>query len=132
MEDALQRDLQTSIRSRVTGTFDADSTGVMDAGIGRSFVGLQIATALAAGTTLTFMLYGGGDELSSDPAEGDLDAVKNHNNDGSASSLYTIEVAAETGWFPLDAAIFNGGRFLQILSDQDNSDATIVGVSKPV
>jgi hypothetical protein len=130
MEKALNKILQTSIRTEVTATFDANSSGVLDASKGKSFVGLFIATALGAGTTLTFTGYGGGDDLSASPVEGSLKAVKNHNSDGSASTLYTIEVANETGWFPLDAAVFNGMRFLQILSDVDNTAATLVAVAK--
>ena len=132
MDKATQLDLQTSIRSEVTATFDTNSSGVLDAGVGRSFVGLFISTAFAAGTTFTFLGYGGGEDLSSAPAEASLKPVKNHNSDGSASTLYTIEVAAETGYFPLDAAIFNGMRFIQILSDVDNSTDDLEAISKPL
>ena len=132
MEEALQKDLQTSIRSEVTGTFGASETGVLDAGQGRSFVGLFIEAALGAGTTLTFSGYGGGDDEASAPAATALYPVKNHNSDGSPSTLYTIEVAAETGYFPLDAAIFNGMRYIIIESDVDNTNGTIEAISKPL
>jgi hypothetical protein len=132
MEDALQRDLQTSIRTRQTATLVAAGSGILDAGPGRSFVGIQIETALAAGTTLTFAGYAGGDELTSDPAATDLDPVRIENNDGTGAASYTIEADTDLGYFPLDAAVFNGCRFLQILSDEDNTDKEIILVSKPV
>lgn len=131
-ESALANSLSTSLRREVTGTFDASGTGVLDAGPGRSFVGLFIATALAAGTTLTFKGYGGGDNLASAPAASALVAVNIENSDGFASASYTIEADAAAGWFPLDPAVFNGCRFLQVLSDEDNTAATLVAVSKAV
>lgn len=131
-ESYLQKSLQTSFRREVTGTFDASGTGVLDAGPGRSFVGLFIGTALAAGTTLTFKGYGGGDNEESAPAASALAAVNVENADGSAAAAYTIEADAAAGYFPLDAAVFNGCRFLQVLSDEDNTAATLVAISKAV
>ena len=130
MDQALLDNLRTTIRNSVTGTFGSAETGVLDAGIGRSFVGLFIESALGAGTTLTFSGYGGGDDQTSTPAAGALYPVKNHNSDGSASTLYTIEVAAETGYFPLNPEIFNGLRYIIVESDVDNTADTIKAIAK--
>jgi hypothetical protein len=130
MDQALLDNLRTTLRTSVTGTFGAAETGVLDAGCGRSFVGLFIETALGGGTTLTFSGYGGGDDQSSTPAASALHPVKNLYSDGSASTLYTIEVAAETGCFPLDPQVFNGCRYLIVESDVDNTASTIKAISK--
>ena len=106
--------------------------GVLDAGLGRSFVGFQIEVALAALTTFTFKGYAGGDELAATPADTALDTINKENSDGSAAAPYTVEVAAGTGYFPLDAAVFNGCRFIQVLSDVDNDTKVAEFVSKPV
>ena len=130
MDQALFDNLRTTIRDSVTGTFGAAETGVLDAGLGRSFVGLFIETALVASSTLTFSGYGGGDDQTSTPGAAALYPAKNHNSDGSASTLYTIEVTNETGYFPLDPQIFNGCRYIIIESDEDNTAATIKAISK--
>ena len=130
MDQALLDNLRTTLRTPVTGTFGAAETVVLDAGRGRSFVGLFIEAALGAGTTLTFSAYGGGDDQTSTPAASALYPVRTHSSDGSASTLYTIEVAAETGYFPLDPQVFNGCRYIIVESDVDNTASTIRAIAK--
>lgn len=132
MDQALLDNLRTTLRVSVLGTFGAAETGVLDAGQGRSFVELFIETALGANTTFTFSGYSGGDDQTSTPAASALHPVKNHNSDGSASTLYTIEVTDETGCFPLDPQIFNGKRYIIVESDEDNTAATIKAIAKPL
>ena len=132
MDQALLDNLRTTLRVSVTGIFGAAETDVLDAGHGRSFVGLFIEAALGAGTTFTFSAFGGGDDQTSTPVASALCPVKTHNSDGSASTLYTIEVAAETGYFPLDPQVFNGCRYIIVESDVDNTAATIDAIAKPL
>ena len=132
MNSALQLDLQTPIRSRLIATLTATASQVLDAGVGRSFVGFQIETALAVGTTFTFVGYAGGDELTATPADMLLDTINVDNSNGAAAAAYTVAVANGTGYFPLDVAVFNGCRFIQVLSDVDNTAAVVQFASKPV
>jgi hypothetical protein len=132
MELSLQKTLGTSIRTRQTATMGASSSGVLDAGKGFSFVGFQVQTALAAGTTLTFTGYAGGDDAAAAPAVTDLDPIRVENNDGTAAASYTVEVDTDLGYFPLDAAVFNGCRYITIESDENNNGAEIELVSKPL
>lgn len=137
MEYSTQLLLQTSMRRDQDGAFNAVdglTSAIMDAGLGHSPVGIQVETALAAGTILTFNVRGGGDEDAlSDIAAADLDPARNHVSDGStAVSSYSILIEDSVGYFPLDPAVFHGCRFVQVVSSEDNSDAAFRLVSKPL
>jgi hypothetical protein len=119
-----------SLREYHTITFITGGllSNTVDAGPGRSFVGIEIETALTAATSLTFK--GSADE---DDSAGTVLEVKVENNDGSAAAAYTVLPADTVGYYPLDPAIFNGLRHLTIVSNQaGNATKSVKLVSKPL
>jgi hypothetical protein len=104
-------------------------SNTVDAGSGRSFVGVEIETALTAATVLSFK----GSAAESATA-GTMLAVQTEQSDGAtATAAYSFVPAATVGYYPLDAAIFNGLRHLTVISDQaGNAGKVIKLVSKPL
>lgn len=130
MNKATHADLQTSVRRKKTVTFSTVTGSKVDAGLGFSFVGVEVASALAANTELTFKKGLGADEAIAEPSA--FGAVYVENSDGSAAAAYTILVDTDTGYFPLDPGVFNGCRWLQPISSEDNDTLTITLIAKPV
>jgi hypothetical protein len=81
---------------------------------------------------LTFLGYGGGDDTAAaSVAAATCKSVKRENGAGSVAA-YTVNAAANTGWFPLGDAEFGGLRYIVAVSDQtQSSTATARFVSKP-
>ena len=129
-EHSEQLDMQGSTRRYHTVTFITGGllSNTVDAGVGRSFVAMEIEAPLTAASSLTFK----GSAAESETA-GTMLEVKVENNDGSAAAAYTVLPADSIGQYPLDLAVFNSQRHLTIVSDQaGNATKSVKLVSKPL
>ncbi len=132
MKNSTFQDLQTSMRRKVPATFATTSTTVLDAGPGRSFVGIEIPAALAAGD-LTFA--GAIDEnlaLGEDPAATYPVSAVQTGADASVAAFTVVIAGTETGLIPLDVRAFNPYRYLVITSTVSQAGKVVNGISKPV